>query len=133
MMQEYLSVILKERSWSWTLVMIVYLIVTLLIRQLFFSKIVRQTKGLDPALYTAARKYYWAHSWAGWGFYLVSLLVVVTVWLDWNERLLELKTLVLAGLALPVIFLLSILSHQGAYLRGLLEALRLKMGPDREF
>ena len=132
-MQEYLSLILKEREWSWTLVMIAYLIATLLIRQIFFSKIVRQTKELDPALYSVARKYYWAHSWVGWGLYLVSLLIVVTVWLEGNDRLLELKTLVLAGLALPVIFLLSILSHQGAYLRGLLEALRLKMGPDREF
>lgn len=132
-MQEYLSVILKERVWSWTLVTIAYMIVTLFIRQLFFSKIAHQTKELDPVLYSAARKYYWAHSWTGWGLYLVSLSIVITVWFKWTGEFLELKTLVLAGLALPVVFLLSILFHQGAYLRGVLEALRLRMGPDREF
>lgn len=132
-MQEYLDFVLKDRSGSWALVTIAYLILTLFIRQLFFSRIVRQTKRLDSALYFAARKYYWAHSWIGWGLYLISLLIVIIVWLDGKGASLELKTLVLAGLALPLVFLLSILFHQGAYLRGLLEALRLKMGSDREF
>lgn len=131
-MQEYLSVILKERSWSWTLVTIAYLIVTLFVRQLFFSKAVHQTKELDPALYSAARKYYWAHSWLGWGLYLLSLLIAIFIWLNWKGEFLEMRTLILAGLALPLVYLLSILSHQGTFLRGLVEALRLKRGSDRE-
>lgn len=129
----YLKAILAERQWSWALIGIAYLAVSLFIRQLIFRNIVRTTKAIDPHLYHGVKNTYLKNSLGGWSLFLISFLLVVVVWLGWQGSPVDPKALALFGLALPVLYFLSLILHLLAYVRALLNILQQKMGVEKEF
>lgn len=132
-LKAYLDVMTLERSWSWSLIAAAYLVLALLMRQLFFAKVLRETKQIDPGLYSSARGLYFKASLTGWLVLLVSLFLVVAQWLGWNEKLLREASRPLFCLILPSLFFLSVILHLTAYVRALLAILRQRMGVEREF
>ena len=131
--QFYLHLIMRERAWSWALVGIFYLVGTIFARMALFRGIVRETKRIDPHLYTEVRSLYLKNCTAGWIVFSVSFLLVVGVWIGWKTSLIEKGPLALFCLLLPILFFLSIVLHLITYAEALLAILRQRTGVEREF
>ena len=132
-MKVYLDLILAERSWSWSLVAMAYLVVTLLVRQLVFRRVVRETRRLDPNVYSAVKKFYLRTSLGGWMVYLLSLLLVIAVWVAWKGPLFETGPLVSFCVLLLFLYFLSVILHLLSFTRGLLAILGQRIGVEKEF
>lgn len=76
----YFDVILVERSWSWTLVGILYLVVSLILRGFFMKPLVRAAKGLDRPIYQEIERAYSNHSLLGWIFFYIPLFIFIVLW-----------------------------------------------------
>lgn len=132
-MENYFELMKMERYWSWSVIVIGYMIVTLLIRQLFFRGVVRNTKKIDPQLYSGVKKIYLHSSLGGWLIYLLSILCVVTVWVGTKTGKLEGIPFLLYWTVTPSLFFLSIILHFNALTRAMLTTLQQKMGVEKEF
>jgi len=128
-----LNLILTERHWSWSLVGASYLATSLLIRWLAFRGILRETKHIDRAVYSEAKRLYLKNSIAGWVLFILSFILLMVFWI-FSKPLLSLNGLTtLAFLAVPFLFLLSLILHFSAYTRAVLAIIRQKMGAEREY
>lgn len=129
----YLNLILAERHWSWALIGIFYLGFTLLSRLLVFRRIVRETKRLDPPLYSAVQQRYLKHSVVGWILFSISFLLVIAFWVGGDSFANERGSLALFCLLLSLLFFLSLILHLTAFAEALLAILRQRMEVEREF
>ena len=132
-LDKYINLILKEREWSWAVVALGYIVVTLFIRQIMFHGVVRQARGLGHEIYRSAKNLYLKNSWSGWIIFLISLLMVVTIWICWKrETPIETSTLLVMLFLLPLIFLISVIMHLISFSKALAEAVRQKLGIEKE-
>jgi len=132
-MESELRLLLSEREWSWSLVGAGYLGVTILIRQWIFQSVIRETKAIDAAVYSAVRALYLRKSGPGWALFFISFLLVVTFWVASGAGRTDFKLVFLLSCALLFFYLMSIVLHLKAFLKALLAVLRQKIGVDREF
>ena len=129
----YTDLVLTQRQWSWAVVGIVYLVLTIFARLLIFRKMVGEVRQIDPNLYSAVREIYLKNSLPGWILFLVSFLLVIVMWVGWRGPIQELSPLALFCLFLPLLFFLSIVLHLTAFAKALLAVLRQRMGVEKEF
>lgn len=129
----YLDVVASERTWSWAIVGVTYLVGTILMRLAVFHQLVRKTKKIDPRLYLEVRNLYLKNSAAGWIVFSLSFLLVIGAWIGWKNATLEKGPLALFCLLLPLLFFVSIVLHLIAYGEALLAVLRQRTGVEREF
>lgn len=129
----YADLIVSERTWSWAVVGIVYLVGTLFIRSAIFRGLVRETKQTDPHLYSETKRLYLKNCITGWVVFSVSFFLIIGVWIGWKNSLVEKGPLALFCLLLPLLFFLSIILHLIAYAEALLSILRQRTGVEREF
>lgn len=129
----YIDLMTTERQWSWAIVGIFYLLVTLLTRVILFRRLVRETKRIDPHLYSEVRRLYLKNVTAGWSVFAVSFFLVIGTWIGWRSSSIESGPLALFCLLLPFLFFLSLVLHLIAYAEALLAVLRQRSGVEREF
>jgi hypothetical protein len=108
--QSFFTMIHQERSWSWSVIGIVYLVMGLLIRRLFLAPLIRRAKDLNRSTYEAFRSSYLKRSFLGWLFFLISFVTVIVLW---NQQIWIPLTVThaLGVLAAVVSYMISILCH----------------------
>jgi len=108
--QTYWEIIIAERNWSWSLLGIAYLIVTMILRRMAMGPLIRRLKDLNRSQFEEIKAIYLKKSIFGWIIYLVSFIVVIGMWS--REALFPL-TVNEAGAVLGALvgFILSILFH----------------------
>ena len=132
-MKIYLALIFTERYWSWTLVGIVYLASGIVIRNFFFGRIVAEAKNLDPTLFSFAKRAYLKRCAAGWILFAFGLVILVVGWIALGMVLKRRLLLFAFTLAVPTLFLFSLVSHLSTFSRAFLVTLRQRLGIEREF
>lgn len=123
MLQVYFNAILSERSWSWTVIGLVYVISGYTLRSWFLKPVVRKAKELDKPLWHKIKKAYLRHSPLGWIFFLIPLVISIVLWYREVLRPLTIKDAA-AILTAVVSFILSIFCHLQAFGIAALEVLR---------
>jgi hypothetical protein len=125
----YLTVIDTERSWSWTMIGILYLVLALLVRGLAMRPIVSKAKQLKYSLYQEVKLAYLRNSIWGWLFFFVPLGVAIYMWMDLQKHPLTVRDLLIMAGAM-ISYSLSIMFHALAF--GLAGIKALKQAYDRE-
>ena len=131
--QFYLQVIVVERQWSWSLIGIGYLVLTLIVRQFIFRVLVWETKEVDPQLYAAIKALYLKKSVGGWIVFLISWLLLVTAWINAKGLLNDRNILLLFSFLFPLLFCSSVILHLLAFTQSLLAVVRQRFGAEKEF
>jgi hypothetical protein len=78
--QPYLDLILKERSWSWAVVCLLYILAGLFVRSWFVSPLMIQMKMIEKKHLRHLKTAYLRQSLLGWLFFFLPLLVIATYW-----------------------------------------------------
>ena len=79
-MSDYLDLIVRQRDWSWTVVVILYLVASLTVRSWFLGPVIRRAKTVAPKHYQRIKRGYLKKSIWGWLSFLVSSLFVIGLW-----------------------------------------------------
>lgn len=113
--KETFELLLQDKTASWAIVLIAYLIVTLIIRRFTFSQLKVAVKTMDRKVYKKAKRGYFRDSLTGWLFYLISAVLLMGYWfscsLMWLKKVPELAYF--GGIFL--FFLFSLISHMRAF------------------
>ena len=129
----YLDQVVSQREWSWSVIGICYLLLSLSIRQLLLRKVVKATKDLGNDIFIGIRNAYLRESWGGWSIYLMSFLTVTTIWVGWKALAGERYILVLLSVAVTGLFFLSVILHLSALSQATLLIFRRRIGVEKEF
>ncbi len=129
----YFDAVLMERGWSWSVIGIIYLIMTILVRQFVFRSLIQNTRGFDANVYSHVKSLYLRNSTPGWILYFISFLLVIVSWVAWKGQKISTNLVVLFALFLSALFFLSIILHLATFTRALLAVFRQKMGVEKEF
>ena len=111
--QPYIDLIFKERSWSWAVVCLLYLLAALFVRGWFVGPLFQRLKTLEHKTAQSFKSAYLKYSILGWAFFLVPQIFVV---LCWRRSALPFpinEVFLLAGGA--ACFILSIIFHLQAF------------------
>ncbi len=130
-LQLFIDQILQERTWSWTVIGIAYLIVGLTIRSWFIGPIVRRSKELNRKNYHDFKSAYLKRSIWGWLFFLASFLTVIGLWSTVISLPMSVKQ-ALAILGAIICFIFSIVFHLTAYGIAALTALKQASETEKE-
>ncbi len=76
----FLEPILNERTWSWTVIGIAYLLIALIIRGWFLAPLARKTRELDRKQNHELKAAYLKRSFLGWIFFLIPFFVLIKLW-----------------------------------------------------
>ena len=79
-LQPYIDSILTERSWSWSLIGILYVLAALFIRSWFMGPLFSKARLLDHSLYSAIKHAYAKRSFWGWLLFFLPLVLFVLFW-----------------------------------------------------
>ena len=121
-LKPYWDSILAERTWSWTLIGILYLLSGLLVRSWFIRPLARHLKKLSREFQHEVKKVYLQHSFWGWLFFLVPLCLLILFWRsDLLPFRLDDRCVLIGALAS---FILSILMHLQAFGKATLLTLK---------
>jgi len=129
----YFDLFLKERFWSWTVISIAYLLLTLVVRSVVFRRLAMELKQIDRGLYSAVVRVYLKNSPAGWFVFLISLLLVIFLWRRGRDVLLDRFALLAFAIGIPITFCTSLVFHLVAFSNALLTLLRQRAGVEQEF
>jgi len=80
------DMVLTQRTWSWTVLGIAYLIVFLLFRNFFFHGLLQRAKALNSKWYQEIKKAYIKKCVPGWVFFLASFLILIFFWQTANLK-----------------------------------------------
>ena len=79
----YLDAILNERSWSWTIAGIFYLIFGMAVRNCFLKPLLgRAKRELAKPLWKEVKGNYYKNSFLGWLFFCIPFGIVVFLWYE---------------------------------------------------
>lgn len=79
-MQPYFDLIMKERSWSWAVVCLLYILAAIFVRGWFVGSISSQMKPLDGKTKHKVKKAYLKRSFLGWVLFFLPLLCILYYW-----------------------------------------------------
>ena len=99
------NAVLAQRSWSWALLGIGYLLIFLLVRHFFMHGLIKRAKSLNSKWFNEIKKVYVRKCFAGWVLFLVSFLVFIFLW-----QTAELKKPSLYEIGMVFIIILAVLS-----------------------
>jgi len=116
-------IMLNERSWSWTIGGIVYLILSMVVQSFFFRDLLKRAKSLHSKWYHDIRKAYLKRSIAGWVLFLLSFLLFILFWETSSLKTIEpMDIAILFGVLIFLVF--SIMSHLIAFSVALIQSLK---------
>ncbi|GEM_PF-6595099 len=127
----YFDLMAAERYWSWSAVGMVYLVFTLIVRYLVFSRIFPKAKQAAGDAFPLIKHTYLKNSLPGWILYAISFLLLMVVWIAWDRGIVRGGLWTLFCILLPSLFLLAIILHLIAFTSSLLEITRQKTGIER--
>ena len=108
--QEFSKIIVTQREWTWSVIGILYMSLTLIIRNWVLRSLIRDAKDLKRSHYSDFKENYLKLAFNGWIFYFASVVIVLFVWTQkdlWPLKTIHASLLVAAGVS----YLLSITSH----------------------
>jgi hypothetical protein len=108
------NTVLTQRTWSWALVGIGYLLVFLLVRSFFLHPLVQRARALNSKWYQEIKKVYMKKCIAGWILFLVSFLILIFFWQTANFKQASLYEVGMVFLIILAV-LFAILSHLIAF------------------
>jgi len=107
------EMILIDRTWSWSIIGIFYLGLTLIVRNWFLSAIVKRAKELKGRWYQDIKDLYLKRALTGWIFYLMSFAIILLLWV--RPDFLPLTPVDWFSLVLAMVFyFISVLLHMQA-------------------
>jgi hypothetical protein len=121
MLKPYLDIIMAERSWSWSLIGILYVLAAFFVRSWFMNSPVWKAKQLDKGVYSAVKAAYLRRSFAGWFFFFLPLGFFVLYWQKFLPFKLDDKWMAIAG---AVSLVVAILLHLRAFALGAIAVLK---------
>lgn len=129
LIKPYLDVVMAERSWSWSLIGILYVLAAFFVRSWFMNSPVWKAKHLDKSVYGAVKAAYLRRSILGWIFFFLPLALLILYWQKMIPVKLEEKWVAAAGAACLVI---SILLHLRAFALGAIAVLKKQTENQKE-
>ena len=117
----YLDIILAERSWSWSLIGILYVLAAFFVRSWFMNSLVWKAKQLDKSLYHAVKSAYLKRSVVGWFLFFVPLALFTFFWQNLIPQKDKQFLIICGG---TTAFILSIILHLRAFALGTLTVLK---------
>jgi hypothetical protein len=75
------EMILIDRTWSWSIIGMLYLGLTLIIRNWFMSSIIKRAKELKGRWFQDIKDLYLKRALAGWILYLISFAIILLLWI----------------------------------------------------
>lgn len=121
MIKPYLDVILSERSWSWSLIGILYVLSAFFVRSWFMNSLFWKGKQLDKTVYKAVKASYLRRSVLGWFMFFLPLGLFTLYWQNILPPNVTDK-MVAGGAVLSLV--LSILMHLRAFGLGAMAVLK---------
>ena len=117
------DMVLTQRSWSWAMMGIAYLIVYLLVRNFFFHNLLKRAKALNSKWYQEIKKVYVKKCAPGWILFLVSFMLFIFFWQSANLHQLSLyEAAMICLIVLSVLF--SVISHLIAFAMSTIHVLK---------
>lgn len=117
------NMVLTQRTWSWAVIGIGYLLVFLLVRSFFFHSLIKRAKSLNSKWYHEIKKAYTKKCISGWILFLISFLMVVFFWQTANLQQASLYEIAVLFLILLTV-LLSIMSQLIAFGASVIHVLK---------
>ncbi len=121
MFKPYLDVILSERSWSWSLIGILYVLAGLFVRSWFLGPVMGKAKKLDKSVFKAVKSSYFKRSLLGWLFFFLPLAAFT---LYWQKILPPVVTDKMVAGGVVSLLVLSIMFHLQAFGAGVTAVLK---------
>lgn len=78
--QPYIDLILRERSWSWAVVCLLYILAGLFVRSWFMGPLSIQMKMIEKKHLRQLNSSYLSHSLLGWTFFFLPLALIAVYW-----------------------------------------------------
>ena len=120
-LKPYLDAILQERSWSWSLIGILYVLAAFFVRSWFMNSLVWKGKQLDKSVYNAVKAAYLRRSVLGWIFFFLPLAFFPLYWQKFIPLNLDQKWLAVSG---AVSLFIAILLHLRSFALGAIAVLK---------
>ena len=117
------NTVLVQRTWSWAMIGIGFLLVFLLIRSFFLHELVKRARALNSKWYHEIKKVYMRKCLPGWILFLMAFLMLIFFWQTAN---LEHASLYEVGMIFLIILtvLLSIMSQLIAFGASVIHVLK---------
>ncbi len=131
MNDELIQTIFRERQWSWSVIGLLSVFLTLLLRALFLGGILRSMKIRNRSWYRRTLTHYQKRSVIGWIFFGLLNLIVIFLW-TMEPKFLTYFSAREWFLILIALFLLSLFFHLKAYTRSIVESLEENISMDKE-
>lgn len=119
----YWNMILTQRSWSWAVVAIAYLLLVMLIKSFFFRSLLKRAKALNSKWFQEIKKVYLKKCLGGWVLLTLSLLLLIFFWQSANLQEPSMQELAMIFLIF-LVSVLSILAHIVAFGMATLHVLK---------
>ena len=120
--KSYFDIIWLERSWSWTVLGILYILAALFVRGWFLSSLFSRLKEVEHGLHHRIKAAYLKRSFWGWLFFFIPLGISILVWRkDIFPLKIDDRILILSAFAS---FIFSVILHLQAFGIAVLEVLR---------
>ena len=117
------NMILTQRTWSWAVIGIGYLLVFLLARSFFLYGLIKRGRSLNSKWYHEIKKIYMKKCLAGWILFLISFLILIFFWQTANFKQASLYEVgMLFLIILTVLF--AIMSHLIAFGNSVIHVLK---------
>lgn len=78
--QPYIDLILRERSWSWAVVCLLYILAALFVRSWFIGPLYTKMKLIESKHLRQLNSSYLKNSLFGWLFFFLPLVLIATYW-----------------------------------------------------
>ena len=131
MSDELIQTILRERQWSWSVIGLLSVFLTLLLRAVFLGGILRSMKIRNRSWYRRTLSHYQKRSIIGWIFFGLLNLIVILLW-TMSPKLLTYFSGREWFFILIVLFLLSLFFHLKAYTRSIVASLEENISMDKD-
>ena len=108
------NLVLAQRTWSWAVIGIGYLLVFLLVRGFFLNALIKRARSLNSKWYHQIKKTYMKKCVSGWILFLLSFLMLIFFWQTAN---LQQASLYEVGMSFLIILtvLFAIIAHLIAF------------------
>ncbi|OGX06071.1 MAG: hypothetical protein A3G87_02480 [Omnitrophica bacterium RIFCSPLOWO2_12_FULL_50_11] len=123
--------LMEEREWSWPAIGIVTILVGLVLRSFFLSRILRQIKASNRQWYKRTQTYYEGRALLGWIFFGLFVGGSMLLW-RFESFFLKYLDVWLCWIILGTCLVISLLLHICAYAQSMVDAIRDQGVLDKE-
>ena len=117
------NMVLTQRTWSWTVIGIGYLLAFLVVRSFFLRGLIKRARALNSKWFHEIKKCYTKKCISGWILFLISFLMVIFFWQTANLQQPSLYEIAVVFLILLTV-LLAIMSQLIAFGTSVIHVLK---------